>query len=83
PTCVTSNIKLFADNSLLYHRISSGEDSVCLQEDMDKLQEWEKTWTNYKNGRRHGQTTRMGEDMDKLQEWEKTWTNYKNGRRHG
>ena len=37
PAFVTSNIKL-------YCRISSGEDSVRLQEDLDKLQEWEKTW---------------------------------------
>ena len=45
PACVTLNIKLFADDSLLYHRISSEEDSVrLLQEDLNKLQEWEKTW---------------------------------------
>ena len=44
PACMTSNIKPSADDSLLYRRISSGENSVRLHENLDKLQEWEKTW---------------------------------------
>ena len=44
PDCVTSHIKLFAGDSLLYVRIRSKEGAVRLQEDLNKLQEWEKTW---------------------------------------
>ena len=43
PDCVISQIKLFADDSLLYARISGEEDAVRLQEDLNRLQEWEKT----------------------------------------
>ena len=44
PDCVTSQIKLFADDSLLYARISGEEDAVRLQEDLNRLTEWEETW---------------------------------------
>ena len=43
PDCVTSQIKLFADDSLLYARVSGEEDAVRLQEDLNRLTEWEET----------------------------------------
>ena len=39
PDCVTSQIKLFADDSLLYARISGEEDAVRLQENLNRLTE--------------------------------------------
>ena len=44
PECVKSDIKLFADDSLLYRRIRNDADCHQLQEDLDKLQEWEQRW---------------------------------------
>ena len=42
--CVTSQTKLFADDNLLYARISGKEDAVRLQKDLNRLTEWEETW---------------------------------------
>jgi len=39
-----TEIRLFADDSLLYRRISSPEDTAILQQDLDRLQQWEATW---------------------------------------
>ena len=44
PELVTCTARLFADDCLLYHKISSPEDAIALQEDLNKLQEWEKSW---------------------------------------
>ena len=44
PECVRSEIKLFADDSLLYRRKQNNADCCQLQEDLDKLQEWEQKW---------------------------------------
>ena len=44
PECVNSDIKLFADDSMLYRRIRNDADCHQLQEDLDKLQEWEQKW---------------------------------------
>ena len=44
PECVQSNSRLFADDSLVYRTIKSREDTKILQDDMDKLQEWEERW---------------------------------------
>jgi hypothetical protein len=45
PECVSSSTtRLFADDSILYHRISSQADSLKLQKDLDALQEWERRW---------------------------------------
>ena len=41
---VSSTTRVFAVDSLLYRRIKSPEDAQILQEDIDKLQEWEKDW---------------------------------------
>ena len=42
PDCVSSTTRLFADDSLLYRKIKSTEDTVKLQEDLDRLQKWKK-----------------------------------------
>jgi len=44
PERVRSACRLFADDSLLYKVIKTQADAELLQEDLDKLQEWEKTW---------------------------------------
>ena len=44
PNYITTQIKLFVDDSLLYARISGKEDAVRLQEDHNRLQECKKTW---------------------------------------
>ncbi|XP_072048705.1 uncharacterized protein [Amphiura filiformis] len=41
---VTSNIRLFADDALLYRPIRSDHDASALQDDLARLQTWEKTW---------------------------------------
>ena len=44
PQWVRSTPRLFADDCLLYREINSREDASLLQEDLDSLQRWEKTW---------------------------------------
>ena len=44
PECVTSKVRLFADDCLLYRKIDSVRDSHLLQEDLASLQQWEDTW---------------------------------------
>ena len=44
PARVKSACRLFADDSLLYRVIKCTADTKLLQEDLDKLQEWEKDW---------------------------------------
>ena len=41
---ISSSTRLFADYSLVYRIIKSKEDHTLLQEDIDKLQEWERDW---------------------------------------
>ena len=36
--------RLFADDCALYRQINSNEDQIILQEDLNRLQEWERTW---------------------------------------
>lgn len=40
----SSTTRLFADDCVLYRRISSTSDAAKLQEDIDSLQAWERTW---------------------------------------
>ena len=44
PSVVTSQVKLFADDCLLYRPILSGADRVTLQRDLDSLEKWCDTW---------------------------------------
>ena len=37
-------MRLFADDSVVYHQISSSDDSASLQKDLDALQDWEDKW---------------------------------------
>jgi len=39
----SSTVRLFADDTVLYKRISSLADTVNLQNDLDALQSWEKS----------------------------------------
>ena len=40
----SSTVRLFADDTVLYRRISSPADAAKLQHDLDALQEWEDRW---------------------------------------
>ena len=44
PQVVNSTTRLFADDCLLYRRISSPEDAIALQTDLTNLEAWEKKW---------------------------------------
>ena len=37
-------LKLFADDTIIYHPINNQQDSIALQEDLDSLQRWESDW---------------------------------------
>ena len=44
PDCVSSEVRLFADDCLMYRPVRDQADAVALQEDLDHLQVWERTW---------------------------------------
>ena len=44
PQCVNSQIRLFADDCLLYRQINNQRDHLTLQSDLDNLQSWASTW---------------------------------------
>lgn len=44
PAKASSTTRLFADDSLLYRKIKTIQDSIALQEDLDRLQKWEEDW---------------------------------------
>ena len=44
PQVVTSTVRLFADDCLLYHPLNSRDDQLALQKDLDTLQLWGDTW---------------------------------------
>lgn len=44
PSVVSSTTRLFADDSLLYRRITTQVDVESLQNDLDQLQKWEDKW---------------------------------------
>ena len=44
PEKTSSTTRLFADDLLVYRIIRSKEDQAILQEDLDKLQKWERDW---------------------------------------
>ena len=39
-----STVKLFADDTIIYHPINNQQDSIALQDDLDSLQRWESDW---------------------------------------
>ena len=44
PEGLSSNVRLFADDCVLYREISTRNDSSMLQNDLDLLNKWEKAW---------------------------------------
>ena len=44
PNCVQSRIRLFADDCILYRKIRPNEDTIILQDDLNKLADWEQKW---------------------------------------
>jgi hypothetical protein len=44
PDCVTSQVRMFADDCLLYRPINTEEDHVKLQSDLKALEEWSAMW---------------------------------------
>ena len=41
---ITSNIRLFADDCVLYRTINNPKDNTALQEDLSKLEQWSNIW---------------------------------------
>ena len=41
---ISSTIRLFADDALVYRKITSRTDTATLQKDLDKLVQWSSTW---------------------------------------
>ena len=44
PASVNSQTRLFADDCLLYRKIRSQQDHITLQQDLQNLEKWAKTW---------------------------------------
>ena len=44
PDCVTSRVRLFADDCLLYRTIKSNQDHLDLQTDLASLEKWAEDW---------------------------------------
>ena len=44
PECVKSQVRLFADDCLLYRTIRSFQDHIALQNDLNELETWAKNW---------------------------------------
>ena len=44
PECVHSEVRMFADDCLLYRHINSQSDADTLQKDLNQLQAWETKW---------------------------------------
>ena len=44
PDNLTSNVRLFADDCVIYRAISGDNDVDLLQTDLDRLTDWECTW---------------------------------------
>ena len=44
PECVSSKCRLFADDSIIYREVRTDRDCTQLQDDLDSLERWEKTW---------------------------------------
>ena len=46
PSLVSSNVRLFADDCLIYRNIKNKEDQIALQKDLNFLENWGNTWGN-------------------------------------
>ena len=46
---LTSHIRLFANDCVIYRTISSLEDPLCLQEDLDRIFNWTTRWQMHSN----------------------------------
>ena len=44
PENINSQVRLFADDTAVYLTVTSEDDSQTLQQDLQKLEKWEKTW---------------------------------------
>ena len=44
PDCISSKVRLFADDCIVYREIRNHEDARALQEDVDCLCRWEQRW---------------------------------------
>ena len=44
PSCVSATCRLFADDNLLYRIIRSPADQELIQEDLNRLHDWERDW---------------------------------------
>ena len=44
PSSVTSHVRLFADDCLLYRTITSQQDHIALQNDLSELERWAEKW---------------------------------------
>jgi len=44
PECIKCDMKMFADDTKLWCKITKDEDSCILQDDLDKLKTWSNTW---------------------------------------
>ena len=44
PLCISSSIRLFADDCLLYRTINDSNDSLSLQNDLNASSKWERDW---------------------------------------
>ena len=44
PQSLSSKVRLFADDAILYFEVASADDCQMLQSDLNKLTEWEEKW---------------------------------------
>ena len=44
PSAVSSKVRLFADDCLIYRNIKNKEDQIALQKYLDLLENWGNTW---------------------------------------
>ena len=44
PSCVHSQVRLFADDTILYRNIRNSQDECTLQRDLKSLEDWEQKW---------------------------------------
>ena len=42
--CINANLRLFADDCILYSEIQSSQDCLSLQNDLDQLSSWSESW---------------------------------------